>query len=78
VIGLLAATGMRIGEALRLDRENLDLEHHRLIIHNSKFGKSRQLPLHATTITALGDYLRVRDQIKPQPADRGAVDRNPR
>jgi integrase/recombinase XerD len=68
VIGLLAVTGMRISEALRLDRDDLDLERARLVIHNSKFGKSRQLPLHLTTITALRDYLHVRDQLKPRPA----------
>jgi integrase/recombinase XerD len=67
VIGLLAVTGMRIGEAIRLDRDDLDLEYHRLIIHNSKFGKSRQLPLHPTTISVLCDYLEVRDQLKPHP-----------
>src|SRR6516225_9759927 len=45
LIGLLAVTGMRIGEAIRLDRSDLDLEHARLVVRNSKFGKSRQLPL---------------------------------
>ncbi len=43
LIGLLAVTGMRIGEAIRLDRGDLDLEHRRLVVRNSKFGKSRQL-----------------------------------
>jgi integrase/recombinase XerD len=68
VIGLLAVTGMRIGEALRLDRDDLDLEHRRLVIRNSKFGKSRQLPLDLTTTGALRDYLHLRDQLKPLPA----------
>lgn len=67
LIGLLTVTGMRVGEAIRLDRDDLDLEHGRLIVRESKFGKSRQLPLHPTTITALRDYLRVRDALKPQP-----------
>jgi integrase len=67
VIGLLAVTGMRIGEAIRTDRDDLDLEHGRLVIRNSKFGKSRQLPLHRTTVSALRDYLQVRDQLKPHP-----------
>lgn len=65
LIGLLAVTGMRIGEAIRLDRSDLDLEHARLVVRNSKFGKSRQLPLHPTTIEALRAYLRRRDQLRP-------------
>ncbi len=68
VIGLLAVTGMRIGEAIRLDRADLDLDHRRVVIRNSKFGKSRQLPLHPTTILALREYLTIRDQLKPHPA----------
>lgn len=66
MIGLLAVTGMRISEAVRLDRGDLDLVHARLIVRDSKFGKSRQLPLHPTTVRALRDYLRVRDRLRPQ------------
>jgi integrase/recombinase XerD len=65
LIGLLTVTGMRISEAVRLDRGDLDLVHGRLVVRNSKFGKSRELPLHPTTVQALGDYLRVRDQLRP-------------
>lgn len=68
LIGLLAVTGMRVGEAVRLDRDDLDLLHGRLVVRNSKFGKSRQLPLHPTTVTALRDYLMLRDRLKPNPA----------
>jgi integrase/recombinase XerD len=64
----LAVTGMRIGEAVSLDRDDADLQHGRLIVRNSKFGKSRQLPLHPSTVTALRNYLLLRDQIKPRPA----------
>jgi integrase len=67
LIGLLAVTGMRLGEAIRLDRDDLELPQARLIVRNSKFGKSRQLPLHPTTIQALRDYLFLRDRLKPQP-----------
>lgn len=67
LIGLLTVTGMRIGEAIRLDRDDLDLEHRRLVIRNSKFGKSRQLPLHETTIAALHAYLGRRDELRPHP-----------
>lgn len=65
LIGLLAVTGMRIGEAIRLDRDDLDLAHERLLVLNSKFGKSRQLPLHPSTVTALRDYLKLRDHVHP-------------
>ena len=65
LIGLLAVTGMRIGEAIRLDRADLDLEHRRLVIHTSKFGKSRQLPLHPSTAQALHAYLRRRTSCAP-------------
>jgi integrase/recombinase XerD len=66
LIGLLAVTGLRIGEAIRLDRDDLDLEHQRLVVRNSKFGKSRELPLHPTTIEALRGYLHVREQLLPE------------
>lgn len=65
LIGLLAVTGIRIGEAIRLDRDDLNLDRRRLTIRNSKFGKSRQLPLHATTIRALRRYLLRRDELHP-------------
>jgi integrase/recombinase XerD len=65
LIGLLAVTGMRIGEAIHLDRSDLDLELERLVVRKSKFGKSRQLPLHPTTIEALRAYLRRRDELRP-------------
>jgi integrase/recombinase XerD len=43
---LLAVTGMRVGEAIRLDQENLDDKLGVLTVRGTKFGKSRQLPLH--------------------------------
>ncbi|MDP9294083.1 MAG: tyrosine-type recombinase/integrase [Actinomycetota bacterium] len=68
LIGLLAATGMRVGEAIRLDRGDLDLKHELLVVRDSKFGKSRELPLHPSTIRALRDYLRLRDRHQPPPS----------
>lgn len=65
LIGLLAVTGIRIGEAIRLDRCDLDLDRRRLIIRNSKFGKSRRLPLHTTTIRALRSYMLRREELRP-------------
>lgn len=68
LIPLLAVTGMRIGEAIRLDRNDLDLEAGVLTIRLSKFGKSRELPLHETALDALRAYLRRRDRLHPRPS----------
>jgi len=68
LIGLLAVTGMRIGEAIRLNRSDLDLDAGVLTVRMSKFGKSRELPLHSSTLEALQTYLLERDQLYPQPA----------
>jgi len=57
LIGLLAVTGMRIGEAIALDADDLDTGSGVLTIRLGKFGKSRVLPLHPSTLTALGEYL---------------------
>jgi integrase len=62
LIGLLAVTGMRVGEAIRLDRQDFDAQQGLLIVRNSKFGKWRQLPLHASTVDAVRRYLRRRDR----------------
>jgi integrase/recombinase XerD len=68
LIGLLAVTGMRVGEAIRLDRDDLDADHDGLLrVRDSKFGKSRLVPLHPTTVAALRDYLHVRDRMLPTP-----------
>ena len=68
LIGLLAVTGMRVGEAIRLDRDDLDLAHELLVVRDGKFGKSRELPLQPSTIRALRDYLRLRDRLHPAPS----------
>lgn len=62
LIALLAATGMRVGEAIALDRRDFESKDNVLIVRNSKFGKSRELPLHSSTGNALGAYLRRRDR----------------
>jgi integrase len=67
VIGLLTVTGMRISEALHLDYDDVDLDAGVLTIRNTKFGKSRQLPLHATTVHALARYDQHRAQLRPRP-----------
>jgi integrase/recombinase XerD len=68
LIGLLAATGMRVGEALRLDRSDIDWVDGVLLIRESKFGKSRQVPVLACTVAALDRYAGVRDHLCEQPA----------
>lgn len=70
-IGLLAVTGMRAGEALRLDRDDLDEANGLLTVRNSKFGKSREVPLHPSTVEALQAYARLRDQLCPRPTTTG-------
>ena len=67
LLGLLAVSGMRIGEALRLDRDHVDLDAGVITIHRTKFGKSRQLPLHPSTTAALVRYDRQRDELRPKP-----------
>lgn len=67
LIGLLAATGLRIGEALRLDRGDIDWSHGLLLVRDGKFGKSREIPLHETTVRALDNYLQKRDRLHPAP-----------
>jgi integrase/recombinase XerD len=67
LIGLLAVTGMRQGEACRLRRDDVDLDSGTLVIADSKFGKSRLVFLHPTTSTALRAYQRARDAAFPEP-----------
>jgi integrase len=66
VIGLLAATGMRVSEALALDCDDVDFERALLTLRSTKFGKSRHVPLHRTTLAALRDYARLRDRLRPR------------
>ncbi len=62
LIGLLSVTGLRLGEAIRLDRVDVDDRHQLLRILDSKFGKSREVVLHDSTMSALDAYGRLRDQ----------------
>jgi integrase/recombinase XerD len=57
LIGLLSVAGLRVGEAIRLDRGDLDSVEGTLTIRMSKSGKSRLVPLHPTTVAALRRYL---------------------
>jgi integrase len=64
---LLVVTGMRISELVTLDNEDVNLDHGHLTVRDSKFGKSRWLPLHPTTQQALQEYVQKRDQQYPIP-----------
>lgn len=61
--GLLAAAGMRCGEALALQRDHVDLVGGRLLILKGKLGKTRELPLHPSTVDALQVYAERRDTV---------------
>lgn len=67
IIGLLASTGMRVGEALRLDRREIDWAEGVLLIRESKWGKSRHVPLHHSALDALRHYAEVRDRRCARP-----------
>jgi integrase len=67
LIGLLAVTGLRLGEALNLERADVDLTTEMLTVVKGKFGKSRQIPLHPSTAVRLGDHARRRDGFIPAP-----------
>jgi integrase len=68
LIGLLAVTGIRVGEAIALDRADFDAEHGMLVVCG-KHGKLRELPLHRTSVAALAAYLRRPDRPAATPPD---------
>lgn len=68
VIGLMASTGLRLREALALDRANVDLASGVVDVAACKNHRQRQVPLHPSTTAALGRYRRLRDQYRPEPA----------
>lgn len=68
LLGLLAVTGMRVSEALALDRDDVEWAIGALVVRNAKFGKSRLVPLHPTTVAALREYSQERDRKWPTPS----------
>jgi integrase len=68
LIGLLAVTGMRPGEALALDRQDVDLRHGLLHVRAGKQKRQREVPLHESTIGALREYASQRDARFPAPS----------
>jgi integrase/recombinase XerD len=65
VIGLLAVSGLRPGEALGLDRADVDLTNGALHVRAAKQNKHREVPLHDSTTVALRKYSRLRDRYLP-------------
>jgi integrase/recombinase XerD len=62
LFGLLAVTGLRLSEALNLRAQDVDRSEGMLTIRRGKFGKSRLLPLHASTCKVLDNYAKRRDR----------------
>lgn len=71
LLGLLATTGMRVGEAIRLDCSDVDWNHQLLVVRESKFRKSREVVLHDTVVHALRRYALLRDRMRPRPRSQG-------
>lgn len=67
LFGLLAATGIRVGEALALDRDEADLAGGVLTISRGKSRDPRLVPLHETTTAALTSYAAWRNEREPKP-----------
>jgi len=67
LLGLLAATGLRPGEALALDIADVDLVAGIITVRESKFGKSRLVPLEESARVALAAYATFRDTVHPRP-----------
>ena len=68
LVSLLAASGLRIGEALSLDRGDLDGDQGMLTVRDAKFGKTRLVPLHPSATGALTRYSALRDEHHRRPA----------
>ncbi|MET9914999.1 tyrosine-type recombinase/integrase [Streptomyces sp. NPDC006476] len=68
LIGLLAVSGLRVGEAIALDSADLDLDNELLMVRHTKFDKSRLVPLHPSTLKALRRYVDLRDRTRGHPA----------
>jgi integrase len=70
LFGLLAVSGMRIGEAVGLDRDDVDFEAGVITIREAKLDRERLVPLHATTTAVLGAYAAERDRLCPAAGSR--------
>lgn len=70
LFGLIAATGLRVSEALQLRDVDVDLSSGVLTVRQTKFKKSRCLPLHPSTVAALREYRRRRENAVGRDPDR--------
>jgi len=68
LFGLLAVTGLRVGEAVGLDRGDVDFQAGVITIRHAKFDRTRLVPLHPTTTAALRAYAIERDRLCPAPS----------
>jgi integrase len=68
LLGLLAATGMRCGEALALARSDVDLAEGLVTVRHAKFDRMRLVPLHRSVTAELGAYATRRDRLCPGPS----------
>lgn len=66
LFGLLAVTGMRISEVIRIERGDVDLDQQLLTVRLTKFGKFRLISLHPSTVEKLKQYFQQRDQLHPR------------
>lgn len=67
LVGLLACSGLRFGEAAGLDRGDVNFADSSLLVRFGKNGRSRHVPLHPTTVEALSGYAAQRDRLCPRP-----------
>ena len=67
LVGLLASTGLRVSEAISLQRGDVMTGERLVRVTRSKFGKSREVPLHPSAAAALEQYARCRDELFPRP-----------
>jgi integrase len=67
LFGLLACTGMRISEPIAMDCKDVDLTQAILTVRWTKFGKSRLIPIHSSTVDKLEEYSRLRSRIFIRP-----------
>ena len=68
LFGLLAVSGLRISEAIKLERQDVDFHQELLTIRQTKFNKSRLIPLHTSTRDVLSEYAEHRDRLVPNPS----------
>jgi integrase/recombinase XerD len=65
LIGLLASSGLRLGEALALDRHDADLDDGVLHVRLGKHQREREVPIHPSATSALRTYIRERERLSP-------------